>query len=257
MNDTISILIAARLEEDQKLILGALSGQININTAGVSGEVSRGASGEISCGVYNTASGTGCFAVSTVNDETGVIIKTQKLKPDILILDWQLSETTGPDLVQIIRRRSPSTAIILICGSGDRQDEVYTNHSIITCISGFLLKESDIDKLIHIINIIILGGCYINASITVKILKMALINNFYFEAENISISQLERSIISLIARGFSDTQIAGELNYSAGTIRNYITGIRYKIKMKSRIEIVNYSIASGIISPEHVRRGMD
>jgi len=223
MDDTISLLIASRHEDDQQQILTALSGQINYNTAGIA------------------------------NDETGVIIKTEILKPDILILDWQLSETSGHKLIRIIHSRSPSTSIIIIYDNARKQEEDYSDLQVMTGISGFILKESDIDKLAYIIKIIIMGGCYISASITLKVFNMAaLIKTISNQDGHTSLSQLERSIIELLARGFNGAEIAEELNYSNGTINNCMTAIKRKMNRKNHVGIVTYSLASGIIRPEHI-----
>ena len=218
----INILIASRYVVDQRRIMDALPEQMEF------------------------------FITGIANDESGAIIKSECLKPDILILDLQLSEITGPELVRIVRRKSPSTAIIIL------QDKIF-DQSVLDMflftngISGFLLKESDIDKLAHIVKIIFLGGCYFNSSITVNIISsVTLINQFYDFAEFDNFSSVERSIVTLIARGFSDPQIAFELNLSIGTIRNSITIIRHKTNAKSRIDIVIYFLVTGFIRMEQL-----
>ena len=222
MDGIITILVASRRDEDQKRILEALPEQMDF------------------------------FIIGIVKDETGAIIKSEYLKPHVLILDLQLSELNGTELVRIIRRRSPSTSIIILQDCIVNQSPV-DFASLMSGISGFLLKESDIDKLAHIIKIVFLGGCYINASITVKIINsVTCINQITELPENRVFSSAERSIVVLIAQGMTDSQIADELNFSVGTIRNYMTEIRHKTKMKSRIEIVIYSLVSGLICMEHL-----
>jgi len=196
------------------------------------------------------------YIVGLVKDEANSIIKSESLKPDIIILDLQLSNENELELIRIIRRRSPSSAIILLYN--DDKDSVvnFANLAIITGVYGFLHKKSDMDKLVYAVNIICLGGYYINASIISKILNKITpvnqLNQFSNESNNVILSNVERQIIRLLAQGFSDKQIAKELNFSTGTIRNYITEIRHKTKMKSRIEIVIYSLVSGFIHIEHL-----
>jgi len=254
MGDMISILIASRNEDDQEHILAILSGQDNFNITG------------------------------TVKDETGAIIKAEFLKPDIIILDLQLSETTGLDLVRIIRRRSPASAIIIFYDKDKKESitrtyaadqieyqkkefnqyavnmafimshaEVYAILSIMAGISGFLVKESDIDKLAYIIKIIYMGGCYINMSITVRIFNaITSIKQFPRKTAHIVFSQAERNIIKLLAKGFSNAKIAKVLNYSMGSIKNSITKIRHKVQIKGRTEIAVYSLMSGLIGWEQL-----
>jgi len=240
MNGIISILIAARHDEDREFILATLSGQADF------------------------------YITESVNDETGVIIKSERIKPDILIMDLQLNEKSGPELVRIIRRRSPSTAIIIICDKSEITDEnrnlsgielipavnpveIHASLAIKAGISGFLLKGSDIDILTHIIREIYKNGCYINPSINSSVIDLiAKLSQIPMKSENSILSRLEYNIILLLAHGFSDAQIAGNLNYNIGTIRNCITHIRQKVKIKSRIEIVIYLLFSGHICIEHL-----
>ncbi|MCL2265179.1 MAG: response regulator transcription factor [Treponema sp.] len=218
----IRILIASRHDEDQKRILEALPEQ------------------------------TGFLIMGIVRDETSAIIKSECLKPNILILDFKLSEITGLEFVRIIRRKSPSTAIIILFDYIDEKHDLPANLAFFNGIAGILLKDSDIDKLAHIIKIIFLGGCYINSSIVVKIINStALFCRFNEQTECNIFSTIERSILMLLAQGLSDPQIAEELNISKGTIRNCITEMRQKTKKKSRIEIVIYSLVSGLIHSDH------
>ena len=240
MENLICALIASRDEADKNYILAALPEHMGFNITGI------------------------------VKDETGAIIKSENLKPDILILDLQLSGINNLELIRIIRRRSPTTAIILLCNENDDEHDTsvniipgntpvmnpvdsLANLAITAGISGFLLKEYDMDKLAYAARIIYMGGYYINELIIVKIFSMvSILNQFPAHSEYTGFTPLERSIITYLAQGLSDDKMAGVLNLSIGTIRNCITEIRQKTKMKSRIEIVIYSLVSGLIYPEHL-----
>ncbi|MCL2721393.1 MAG: response regulator transcription factor [Treponema sp.] len=217
----INILIASRFDEDQKNILAVLANQKDFHI------------------------------IDIVKDEAGSIIKSEHLKPDIIILDLQLTNENGLELVRIIRRRSSFTKIIILFDNNENINFNYASLAIIAGTSGFLLKESDINKLTHIINIIYLGGHYINESIITKLVKENTSINHPNHIESILLSPVERNIIRLLAQGLTDSQIAGELNLCKGTIRNYMTKIRHKTKLKSRLEIVIYSLISGFI---HIER---
>ena len=253
MEDAISILIASRKEEDREHIHAILSEQANF------------------------------YIVGAVKDETGAIIKSEHFKPNILILDLQLSEIDGSGLIRIIRRKSPSTAIIVLYDK-NRQENIYASNtenqedyqgsdklftlnmafimspveifailSFMSGISGFLIWQSDIDKLVYIIKIVFMGGYYINPLIIVRIFNTVnFLRQFSLQTNTADFSPAERSIIMLLAHGLSDDEIAEELNYSAETVRNCVTKIRNKIKIKSRKGIVFYSLMSGLISLEQL-----
>jgi DNA-binding NarL/FixJ family response regulator len=225
MEGIINILVASGREEDRKQILQALSGHDDLRIAGVE------------------------------KDEAGAIIKSWDLKPDVLSLDLQPSGTDEPELASIIHRKSPATAIIVIC---DKDENNYAGRAINAGISGFLLKETDMDKLIPIVKIVASEGYYISAAITKRVFgAIALINQFPGQASDHkadypSLSPAERSIVIYIGQGLKDEEIAGYLNFSIGTIRNCLSAIKRKTRMKNRTQIVVFSLVYGLISIDHL-----
>jgi DNA-binding NarL/FixJ family response regulator len=97
------------------------------------------------------------------NDIAAAIIKSEQSKPDILIMDMA-------EFVPIIRRRAPSTSIILI---SDNDENYYVQKELAAGISGFMLKKTDMDKLLPVIQIVALGGYYYNSSIIKRMLNAA------------------------------------------------------------------------------------
>ena len=222
MAHPVSILVTSWHDEARSRILAALSDQKDFFVAGIE------------------------------KDEASAIIKSEHIKPDILILDLKLSGTIGPRIAPMIHRRSPSTAIVLIC---DKDEVKYAEQALKAGISGFLLKEADLDKLVPILKIVLNGGYYFSASITVRVFNSFIPGQFYgkqINKQNFSFSPAERGIITHIAQGYSDKEIAKHLNYSTGTIKNCVTAIKHKTKLKNRTQIATFSIVYGLIRLEHL-----
>ena len=225
MEDAISILVASGRDEDRNRILTVLTGHNDFNIAGIE------------------------------KDETGAIIKSASLQPNVLILDLHLPGMSGTEIAPIIHRRSPSTVIVVLY---DRDENDYDSRTLNSGISGLLLKEADIDKLDSIIKIVCSGGYYFSASIIIKILSEAAFAK-QFPCQALShkpnyqyFSPTERGIITHLAQGLSDSEIADYLNFNIGTIRNCISAIKRKTKLKSRIQIVIYSLNYGLIDFDQI-----
>jgi two-component system response regulator NreC len=222
-----NILVAARNDDDLLNIINAISTQEDFRIVGIE------------------------------NDEVNTIIKSERLKPDVLIMDLQPPGTDGVELAPIIQRKSPSTSIIII---SNKDEENYTERALKAGVLGFLLKNADIDKLPLAIKTVQLGEYFINNSIIKRSLNyISYIKQFpgqfidmekygYINENRPSFSPIELSIITYIAHGFSDKEIAEYLNYSAGTIRNYVTIIKQKTKLKNRTHIATYSLVYGLIN---------
>jgi len=221
----INILVASRYEEVRKRILAAISGQKDFFIAGIAG------------------------------DETGAIIKAERLKPNVLVLDIDTLGISGPEIAPIIHRRSPDTAIVVLC---DKDEDNYAAGLALKAgISGFLLKETDMGILAPVIKIVFSGGYYFSAPITIRVFSAVTFMSLFpgqitENANRLSFSPTERGIVTDIALGLSDEEIAKHLNYSTGTIKNRVTAIKRKTKMKSRTQIVIYSLVYGLISFEQL-----
>jgi len=193
------------------------------------------------------------YIVGIEKDETGTIIKSERLQPDILILDIQSQGIGGEKLAPIIHRRSPSTAIIML---SDRDDENYARLALKAGILGYLLKEKDTDILASVVKIVFSGGYYISASIINRFFSTTAFMLQFSEQEtkqnHTFFSPAERGIVTDLAQGYSDPEIAKHLNYSTGTIKNYLTAIKRKIKLKNRVQIVVFSLIFGLIRLEHL-----
>jgi DNA-binding NarL/FixJ family response regulator len=221
MCEQINILIASRHEDGRDRIISSLSESSSFHIVGVE------------------------------KDEVGTIIKTERLKPDILVFDLYLSGMNGPELAQIVRRRSPSTAIVLIC---DKDEVGYASTALEAGISAFLLKGTDNNILEPVVKIVFSGKCYVSTSITARAFSTVAENSRFPGRPrcktDMFYSPAERVIVTGIARGFSDEEIAKYLNYSAGTIKNCLTSIKRRTKMKNRIQIVLFSLYYGLINLE-------
>ena len=232
MRETINVLVICDQDRGNNSLLNSLSNQADFHIIGIE------------------------------KDLSSAIIISANFKPEILIIDLQSPEIDLTELAPIIRRRSPSTSIIIIC---EKEEDDYACRALKAGISGILIRETDMDKIVPIVHIVFSGGYYITTSITNRVFgAFAFLKQFPGQAEKISKSWLdfkinfsvfspsERKIVTSIAQGLSDPEIANNLNFSTGTVRNYINAIKRKTKLKNRTQIVIYSLVYGLINFDKV-----
>jgi len=224
MDDSITILVVSGKDDERKRIIGILSEQKEF------------------------------IIVGEEKDEAGAIIRAEKLKPNILIIDIQPENKAGLELINIIRRKSPSSAIILL---SENDENNYVCLAVKAGIAGFLLKNDDFNKLALIVKIIYLNGCYISGSISIKVFNtITFLSQFPDNIKDqnlIFFSPAERSIVNDLAHGLSDDQIANHLHFSKGAVKNYLSVIKRRIKLKNRIQIVFYSLIFGLVNFDYIR----
>jgi DNA-binding NarL/FixJ family response regulator len=224
----ISIVIIFEQKEDREAIINVLSTQADFEIAGTGKD--------------------GYDALKTAMD----------LQPDVVIMDMRMTGISAPELAPMIKRKSPGTALIVLCSA---RDEHLVNKAIKAGISGYLLKETDMYNLAELVRIIFYGGCYISTPIIYRIFSAISgleelpgsvedFSTFQNEKERIfrEFSPTERRIFSLLAQGYSDQEIADELNISQGTVRNSLSAARRKTGLRSRTHMVIYALIYGLIS---------
>jgi DNA-binding NarL/FixJ family response regulator len=181
-----------------------------------------------------------------------------KLQPNVFIMDMHMAETQATDLAPVIRRTAPAAALIVLCSGAEK---LQVGRAVMAGISGYLLTETDMDNLPVLVRVVSSGGYYISAPIIRRIFSsfpeldktLAPAEDFLAfqnERERISraLSPTERGIISLLCQGYSDEEIAAELNLVLGTVRNYLTTIKHKTGLQNRSHIVIYAFIFGLIN---------
>jgi len=175
-------------------------------------------------------------------------------RPDIIIMDFSMEDIDSPDLAPIIKRNSPSTALIVLC-SHDERDIIAKVFN--AGISGYLLRQDGFDNLASSIRSVFYGGLYISKSVK---------NHapHYFSApigvfmtgsgiSRFSFTPTEQSILYGITRGCTDREIAKNLNINIGSLRNCVTRIKKKTGLHNRTQIIIYALFTGIINAGKIR----
>jgi DNA-binding NarL/FixJ family response regulator len=184
----------------------------------------------------------------------------EQYQPHIIILDLWEDSFDGPELVPLIKRKSPATAVIIL--SGYENDE-YAGKAIAAGASGFLIKKTDMHKLADSVRTVYNGGCFINTMILIR--TFGLLSNMIKDRKAFqgggapknripaAVNQIERRIMANIGRGYSNKEIAAKLNLKPGTIRNYLSSIMRKTGLKSRTQVAIFALKNGLSGPAEIR----
>jgi DNA-binding NarL/FixJ family response regulator len=173
-------------------------------------------------------------------DGYDALIAAERLQPDIIIMDMHMTDANAPELAPMIKRKSPLTMLIALAS---HEEEDYARMAVKAGISGYLLKETDMDILPNSIRIVSHGGCYISKPIIKRVFNAAP-NRFPWISKKSktyiasNFSPMERRIFTGIAQGYSDEEIAENLHIAPGTVRNYMSIAKRKTGLKNRTQLV-------------------
>jgi two-component system response regulator NreC len=170
-----------------------------------------------------------------------------QLKPDLILLDLSMPNLSGLDTVPVLRSVVP-TARILILTMHD--DEVYLRQTLRSGASGYILKKAVDSELLSAVRAVMRGEIYVHPSLT-RVLLDDLLPSTNADISNDpwqSLSEREREVLLLVARGYTSAEIAEKINLSAKTVDTYRARGMEKLNLRSRAALVQFALAHSLLS---------
>jgi DNA-binding NarL/FixJ family response regulator len=169
-------------------------------------------------------------------------------RPDIVLMDIQMSEVSGVEATAMIKRDFPEVRIIVLTTFND--DE-YIYEALKNGASGYLLKDASPAEIAGAVRTVYNGGALIQAEVAVKVLdrfsELAR-NNQKKSADPRTemLTEREIEICRLVAEGKNNSEIAGQLYLSEGTVKNHITKVLIKLDLRDRTQLAVFTIKNDL-----------
>jgi Response regulator containing a CheY-like receiver domain and an HTH DNA-binding domain len=165
----------------------------------------------------------------------------RRYRPDVLLMDIRMQKVGGLEAAEQILGEYPEAKILFLTTFAD--DE-YIVKALKYGVKGYLLKQ-DYQSILPAIRAVCTGQTVFGTEIVSKIPQL-LQEKKNYDWEACNISEKELKVISLVAEGLSNKEIAEELFLSEGTVRNYISNILDKTGLRDRTQLaVHYLRAVG------------
>nr|WP_254903734.1 response regulator transcription factor [Clostridium tyrobutyricum] len=175
--------------------------------------------------------------VCEASDGYEVIDKLSKYNINIILMDVRMPKMDGIHTTNIVKKQYPDVKIIIL--TTFNEDE-YIFEGIKYGISGYILKDSEIDYIIKSIKDAYMDKMLFDSSVTPKLVS-ALNNNGnksqYNEKILNSLTNRENEILQLVIAGKSNYEISKVLFISEGTVKNYVSKILKKFHLKRRSQL--------------------
>ncbi|RZQ62209.1 response regulator transcription factor [Amycolatopsis suaedae] len=189
--------------------------------------------------------------VGEAGDGDEVVTKVAMHAPDVVLMDIRMRRMDGLTATAAVTAL-PMAPKVLVLTTFDLDEYVF--EALAAGASGFLLKEGSPQDIIDAVRVVAAGEAMLAPQATRKLVS-------HFVAARTSprrqrarsllgvLSEREREVVTAVARGRSNAEIAGALHLSEATVKTHITRIFAKIDAANRVQLTIFAYESGLVTP--------
>ena len=201
----------------------------------------------------------GIEIVGEARNGADAVQEAQRLRPDVVLMDIRMPEMNGIEATRAITS-NPLLAKtrVLVVTTFDVDEYVYD--ALGAGASGFLLKDADPDEIVAAIRVVARGDALIQPSVMRRLVEtfVAARPRGGWGAADVaetrraaltSLTDREREILVLVARGLSNDEIAEELFISPATVKTHLARVMAKTDAHDRAQLVVFAYETGLVTP--------
>jgi len=186
--------------------------------------------------------------VDEASDGLEAVQKTTLLKPDLLIMDLGMPKMNGIEAIKEIRGINTNIKIVVLTA---HESEEYIEAAFEAGADGYVLKDSTHSELLSAIEAVFAGKQYLSPAISSIVIhgylaKKGKVGDKPSQAD--TLSPREKTVLKLIAEGYTNKQIGEMLYISPKTVDNHRTNLMRKLDIHKIHELIKFAIKKRIIS---------
>jgi two-component system nitrate/nitrite response regulator NarL len=171
--------------------------------------------------------------VAEAGDATTALEKAHAFLPDIVLLDVNLPDRSGVDILADFRKDLPFCKVVMLTVSDDH-DTLFK--ALMDGASGYILKGVSAEELVRAVRSVHAGETYVTAAVAGHLLAELTREQRDSHDQPVPLTDRERGILELVAQGQTNKEIAVTLYLSEKTVKHYMTNILQKLQVRNRVE---------------------
>ncbi|MDX2391851.1 MULTISPECIES: response regulator transcription factor [unclassified Streptomyces] len=183
-------------------------------------------------------------------DGADAVTKVAELAPDVVLMDIRMPGMGGIEATSVIAGTPGSTVRVLVLTTFDLDEYVY--EALRAGASGFLLKDASADQLAEAVRVVAGGEALLSPNITKR-----LISEFSrlgaprapSKARIDALTERETEVLSLIAQGLSNAEIAEHLIVAEQTVKTHVSRVLVKLGLRDRTQAAVFAYETGLVRP--------
>ena len=185
--------------------------------------------------------------VSKCDNGNEVLSRTRSYRPDLVLTKLRLPGCDGMEATRWIVERLPRTKVVILTDSEDERDLF---EAIKAGAKGYLLKNTALEDLVRSIELLARGGLIVSAQLAERLLEefSTLHGRSSKTAGDIRLTEREREIVELVARGATNKEIGETLFIAENTVKVHMKNILEKLQLRNKQQVAAYAVDRGLIN---------
>ncbi len=181
--------------------------------------------------------------IGEASDGPTALRMVERERPEVVVMDFTLPGVSGVEATEKIRAAHPLVKVLALTV---HEDPGYLRRFIDAGASGYALKQAPAEELFHAIRVVASGGTYLDPALAGKVMsRLDRHSRLANPSPNDILSERETEVVRLIARGYSNKEVAAQLAINAKTVETYKARSLEKLSLRSRADLVRYAIQRG------------
>lgn len=181
--------------------------------------------------------------VGFAKDGIDCINKLMELNPDVLLLDINMPNMNGIEVLQELKVRKSKVKVIMLTIHNEGE---YILKAVDIGCAGYVLKDSDSNMLKKAINTVYFGESFIQPDL-IPVLNARLIKKEQEDEQLEKLTKREIEVLILLSEGLFNKEIAYKLDISERTVKNHISNIFKKINVSDRTQAAVFAIKNNLV----------
>jgi DNA-binding NarL/FixJ family response regulator len=186
--------------------------------------------------------------VAEAADGAEAVAAVRRTGADVVLMDIRMPGTDGLEATRRITADAPATRVLVLT-TFDVDDHVYG--ALRAGASGFLLKSSPPEQLVAAVRTVAAGDALLDPAVTRRVIE-EFARQPARRAEPPQLRRLterEREVLCLVARGLSNAEIAAELVVTEATVKTHVARLLAKLDLRDRVQAVVFAYENGVVVP--------
>jgi DNA-binding NarL/FixJ family response regulator len=186
--------------------------------------------------------------VAEASNGLEAVDKAARFGPTVVLMDIRMPELDGLEATRRILAAAPETRVLVLT-TFDLDEYIY--EALRAGASGFVLKDDPPERLIAAIRTVAAGDALLSPAVTKRVIRQFVRAPRPTPPKELEeLSERERDVFRLIARGLSNAEIGRELYISDTTVKTHVTHILQKLGLRDRVQAVVLAYQTGVFEAE-------